>query len=155
MTASPAEKAVDVSRSPVAPLPKAEATVNAHSSLEVMPPTEPNVTLTSSLAKAPHSESTYNMPPSSALLPPNDTSVILLLAAEARADHEVEEMLGMLAVDRQYSKEELTPVNTLVLRIHQQLQERHGLPVDTEIRFQTETVKASLNKSWGVRVSEH
>lgn len=119
---------------------------------------EPNLHMYPSLAQLPQTEPTVNSPPTAALLPPNDASIILLLAAEAKRDHELEaELQKSTAKSRPFAGAwagTSDPVNRLILRFHQQLQKEHGFPEDATIHDEGRRAYwSSVEKTWGVRVS--
>ncbi len=84
-------------------------------------------------------------------------SVILLLAAEAKVDPELEAQLkesthldpNLLSTRAR----EPSSVSLLILRFHQRLQQQHGLEVDPEIYDEASNSSRSFEKDWGVRVS--
>lgn len=121
--------------------------------------TEPTVNESPSLTPVLHTERTVNMSPAPASPPPNDASVVLLLAAAAKRDSELEMQLKISKLAKPVPDlhltpaEKLSPVNRLVLRFHQELQDQHGLPVDPAISEQYVMTPWKFGKTWGVRVS--
>ena len=106
----------------------------------------------------PHSKPTVNMSPSVDLLPPNDASIITLLAAEAKCDHELEAQLNsskLVKPGHPFSPVvEMTPLGRRILDIHQRLQKEHGLLVDPAIYDPAGETSWSFERTWGVRVSQ-
>ena len=100
---------------------------------------------------------TANMSPSTTLLP-NDASIITLLAAEAKCDHELEAQLQSSKLIKPgnpfFPDVEMTPLGRRICDIHQRLQEGHRLPVDPMIYDPAAEGSWEFGATWGVRVSQ-
>ena len=105
-----------------------------------------------------HTNPTANMSPKVVLLPPNDASIITLLAAEAKCDHELEAQLKsskLVKPRHPFSPlAKMTPLGYRIFDIHQRLQKEHGLQVDPVSYDPAEQTSWSLERTWGVRVSQ-